>query len=59
MSAYNVPWFNQQSNLCIEIPGYHLPSFAGQQPWAGEASALFDVQTKYPKADPDLSNSVS
>jgi hypothetical protein len=31
---------------------------AGQQLRSGEASARFNVQTKHPKADPDLSNSV-
>lgn len=30
---------------------------AGQQPRVGEASALIDVQTEHPKADPDLLNS--
>jgi len=32
---------------------------SGQQPRAGEASALLNVQTKHPKADPDLLNAVT
>jgi len=50
--------FNWQNDAFVNIPDYELLLFlAGQQPRAGEASALLDVQTEHPKADPDLLNS--
>ena len=55
---YMIQKFNWQYDAFVNIPDYALLSFlAGQQPRAGEASALLDVQTEHPKADPDLFNS--
>jgi hypothetical protein len=53
-----IPRFNWQIKLCISLLIIFL-FLAGQQLWTGEASARFNVQTKHPKVDPDLSNSVS